>query len=35
MKLFTRIAIFLLLLFGWGGATAIAQFSSGIEGIVR
>ena len=35
MKLFTRISIFLMLLFGLGGATAFAQFSSGIEGIVH
>jgi hypothetical protein len=35
MKLFTRISIFLLLMFGLGGATAFAQFSSGIEGIVH
>ncbi len=35
MKLCTRISIFLLLLFGLSGATAFAQFSSGIEGIVH
>jgi hypothetical protein len=35
MKRCTRIVIFLLLLFGLGGAPAFAQFSSGIEGIVH
>ncbi len=35
MKLCTRISTFLLLLFGLGGATAFAQFSSGMEGIVH
>ena len=35
MKRSTRIMIFLLLLFGLGGAPAFAQFSSGIEGIVH
>jgi hypothetical protein len=35
MKLCTRVSIFLLLMFGLGGATAFAQFSSGIEGIVH
>jgi hypothetical protein len=35
MKQTTRILIFLLLLFSLGGASAFAQFSSGIEGIVH
>jgi hypothetical protein len=35
MKICTRIAILLLFVFGLGGATAFAQFSSGIEGIVH
>jgi len=35
MKRSTRILIFMLLLFGLGGAPAFAQFSSGIEGIVH
>ena len=35
MKRWTRIMIFVLLLSAWGGASAFAQFSSGIEGIVH
>jgi len=35
MKLWTRITILLLLMFGLGGAKIFAQFSSGIEGIVH
>ena len=35
MKRWTRITIFLFLLFSLGGASAFAQFSSGIEGIVK
>lgn len=35
MKRTTRIMIFLILLFSLGGASAFAQFTSGIEGIVH
>ncbi|MGA9021627.1 MAG: carboxypeptidase regulatory-like domain-containing protein [Terracidiphilus sp.] len=35
MKLWTRITMLLIILFGLGGASAFAQFSSGIEGIVH
>ncbi len=35
MKSWTRTMIFFLLLFGLGGTSAFAQFSSGIEGIVH
>jgi len=35
MKSLTRISILLLLLFGLGGKSAFAQFSSGIEGTVQ
>jgi hypothetical protein len=35
MKRWTRTTIFLLLLFGLGGASVFAQFSSGVEGIVH
>jgi hypothetical protein len=35
MKLWTRIAMLLLMLFGLGGTRVFAQFTSGIEGIVH